>query len=311
MTHNPNVLIVSTKEKWLKLHLEQGYNISEIARLSGFSRDTLHRWKGNYLAYGLAGLSEKSRAHHSYPRKTSLFIEETIIRLRKKYRFCALKIQIRLEKEGIKIHPRTVHKILKRNGLIKKKRRRRKEDVYHRKQTAFPGELVEVDVKYAFKINNKWFYQFTAVDDYSRWRFIRIYEDQSTIKAMNFLKDLVKEAPFKITAIKTDNAAIFTNRYNGYYRSNLPFPRLHAFDRLCQENGVVHYLIDKGKPQQNGKVERSHRTDNEEFYQRYKFNSINELIKKQRQYLKWYNQEREHLSLNGLTPNEVIQKCQR
>lgn len=311
MTHNSNILIVSTKERWLKLHLEQGYSMSEIARLSGFSRDTLHRWKKNYLEFGIIGLSEKSRAHHNHPKKIDPLVEEKIIKIRKKYRFCALKIQLRLNKQGIKIHPRTVHKALKRNGLVKKKRRRRKEDIYHKKQTISPGQLVEIDVKYAFKIANKWLYQFSAIDDYSRWKFIKIYEYQSTKIAMDFLKELIKQAPFKIKAVKTDNASIFTNRYFGYYRSNRQFPRLHAFTRLCQENGIAHYLIDKGKPQQNGKVERSHRTDNEEFYQRYRFKDINQLIQKQRQYIRWYNQEREHLALNGLTPNDMIKKCQR
>lgn len=313
MTHNTNELIVSTKEKWLKLHLINGYGISEVSRLSGYSRDTLHRWKRNYLLCGTFGLIEKSRAHKHHPSKTDESTEQRIIRLRKKYRFCALKIQLRLKKENIVIHPRTVHKILKRNGLIKKKRRCARKDIYHRKSTTYPGELVEIDVKYAFKLNNRWTYQFTAIDDYSRWRFVKTYQEQSTRKAMEFVRDLINHAPFKIKAIKTDNGAIFTNRYFGYYRSNREFPRLHAFDKTCLEYGITHYLIDKGKPAQNGKVERSHRIDNEEFYQRHKFKNINELIRKQKSYLGWYNDEREHLSLKGLTPNQVItnhQKCQ-
>jgi len=310
MTHNPNILIVSVKERWLKLHLKEGLSISRISRLSGFSRDTLHRWKRNYLREGIAGLLEKSRAHMDHPNKTSPEIEERIISLRKKYHFCALKINLRLQKEGITIHTRTIHKVLKRNGLIVKRRRRKTEDIYHKRQTTLPGELVEIDVKYALKIEGKWLYQFTAIDDYSRWKFIRVYEEQSTRKAMDFLKELLKEVPFKIKAVKTDNGAIFTNRYNGYYKSDLPFPRLHAFTRLCQENGIVHYLIDPGKPQQNAKVERSHRTDNEEFYRRYRFRDVKTLIQKQKEYLNWYNQEREHLSLNGLTPKQMLEKCQ-
>jgi len=87
MTHNPNVLIVSTKERWLKLYLEQGYSLSEISRLSGFSRDTLHRWKRSYLKDGLAGLLEKSRTHHHHPNKTDSLIEEKIVDLRKKSEF--------------------------------------------------------------------------------------------------------------------------------------------------------------------------------------------------------------------------------
>ncbi len=313
MTHNSEILIVSTKEKWLKLHLIDKYSISEISRLSGYSRDTLHRWKRNYLNHGLSGLIEKSKAHRYHPHKTNELIEQRIIQLRKRYRFCALKIQLRLQKENIAIHPRTVHKILKRNNLIKKKRQYARKDVYHKKLTTCPGELVEIDVKFAFKLNNQWTYQFTAIDDYSRWRYLKIYQEQSTRKAMEFVCDLINHAPFKIKAIKTDNGAIFTNRYFGYYRSNREFPRIHAFDRICAEYEITHYLIDKGKPAQNGKVERSHRTDDEEFYQRHRFKDLNELIQKQKMYLNWYNNEREHLSLKGLTPNQMIinyQECQ-
>lgn len=312
MTHDSNVLIVSTKERWLKLHLEQGYTISEISRLSGFSRDTLHRWKRNYLKHGVAGLIEKPRAHHSYPYKTLLKIEKKIIQIRRKYGFCAQKINLRLAKEGITIHTRTVHKILKRNGLVRKRRRSRRKDIYHKRETTYPGELMEIDVKYAFKVKDRWWYQFTAIDDYSRWRCVEIFEEQNNLTALTFLNNLVKKAPFKIRAIKTDNASIFINRYTGYSRSSDPLnPRLHVFDKRCLQLGIVHYLIDPGKPQQNGKVERSHRTDNEEFYSRNKFKSIENLIEKQKQYIKWYNTEREHLSLEGLTPLQVIKKCQR
>ncbi len=101
MTHNSEILIVSTKEKWLKLHLIDKYSISEVSRLSGYSRDTLHRWKRNYLNHGLSGLIEKSKAHRYHPRKTNELIEQRIIQLRKRYRFCALKIQLRLQKENI------------------------------------------------------------------------------------------------------------------------------------------------------------------------------------------------------------------
>ena len=56
-------------------------------------------------------------------------------------------------------------------------------------------------------------------------------------------------------------------------------PKLHQFDILCQRYNIIHYLIDPGKPNQNGKVERSHRTDQEMFYNRYVFKNIEELKK--------------------------------
>ena len=84
-------------------------------------------------------------------------------------------------------------------------------------------------------------------------------------------------------------------------------PRLHAFDLLCLQENIEHFLIDKGRPQQNGKIERSHRTDNEEFYSSYRFTSLPRLRKDFKAYLHYYNNEREHQGLNNLTPLEKLQ----
>ncbi|MHA1667262.1 MAG: integrase core domain-containing protein, partial [Candidatus Heimdallarchaeaceae archaeon] len=112
-------------------------------------------------------------------------------------------------------------------------------------------------------------------------------------------------APFKILAIKTNNDSCFTNRYQGYYRSDLPFPKLHAFNRVCEENNIIHYLIDPGKPQQNGIVERSHREDQEKFYDQMQFKSFEESRYKLRLWNMEYN-DTKHCSLNGKTPNQVL-----
>ncbi|KUK96670.1 MAG: Transposase [Parcubacteria bacterium 32_520] len=78
---------------------------------------------------------------------------------------------------------------------------------------------------------------------------------------------IIEIAPFRIRSIKTDNGSCFTNRYVGYNKSTDSLnPRLHEFDITCQRKNIIHYLIDPGKPAQNGKVERSHRTDQERFY---------------------------------------------
>ena len=102
----------------------------------------------------------------------------------------------------------------------------------------------------------------------------------------------------------------FTNRDTGYQKSTDPMnPRLHPFDLLCQELNIIHYLIDPGKPAQNGKVERSHRTDQEMFYDKRKFKTISELKKALRIWNQEYN-NLEHCSLDGLTPNEALIKVQ-
>lgn len=169
------------------------------------------------------------------------------------------------------------------------------------------GELVEIDVKYAPNlVENKQYYQFTAIDCASRWRYLKIYEDYSNYHSIMFLAELIKIAPFRIRAIKTDNGSNFTNRYTGYLKSSDPMnPRLHAFDLFCQKYNIIHYLIDPGKPAQNGKVERSHREDQEKFYERNKFRNLKELETKIKIWNNEYN-NLEHCGLNGLSPNEFL-----
>jgi hypothetical protein len=172
-----------------------------------------------------------------------------------------------------------------------------------------PGELAQVDIKYAVKsFSNHWFYQYSAVDLMTGVAYGNIYELESNFESILFLKSIVKFYPFKIQGIQTDNDSVFTNYYTGYRKSADPTnPRLHCFDLLCRELEIYHYLIDPGKPAQNGKVERFHRTCEEEFYQTNKFKDLNSLRKKFRDYLYYFNNERENLGLNGLTPLEKLQ----
>ena len=173
------------------------------------------------------------------------------------------------------------------------------------------GELVEIDIKYVPDlVGEKQYYQFTAIDCASRWRYLKIYDNMGNSEATDFLQTVVAVANFRIRAIKTDNGSCFTNRYTGYLKSSDPLnPKLNSLDILCQKLNIIHYLIDPGKPAQNGKVERSHRTDQEMFYDRHKFKTIVELKQAVKQWNINYN-NLEHIALGGLTPNEALEKVQ-
>lgn len=311
MTHNTQALIASERERWLKLHLEGSLTMVELARRSGFARSTLYLWKAAYLMHGLAGLREQSRAHHSYPH-TTLQDKVALIRsLRSESPTPgAERIALRLAKRhGVVMQWRTVHKVLKREGLVRTRKRLRKNPKPIPRAT-IPGELAQVDVAYMRKHKGKWLYQFTAVDSASRWRFAWVTAEQSNRTALVFFAKLVAAAPFRIQGVQTDNASIFTNYYTGYRKSADPLtPRLHVFDVACRGRGITHFLIDPGKPAQNGKVERSHRTDREEFWNDVRFRTIPELKRKHAAHLLRYNTEREHLSLGGKTPAEYLSTC--
>jgi transposase-like protein len=171
-----------------------------------------------------------------------------------------------------------------------------------------PGELMEIDVKYVpGRVKNKRYYQYTAIDTASRWRYLKIYEEQTSYHSILFLKEVMNIFPHKIQAVKTDNGAIFTNRYNGgnLKRHDLSHKTIHSLDLFCREKNIIHYLIDPGKPAQNGTVERSHREDQQKFYEKNKFKSIFDLQRKIRTWNDYYN-NLEHCGLNGKTPNEML-----
>lgn len=270
------------------------------------SQRSLERWLLAYKKQGEAGLIPQSTRPKTNPKETPIRIKERIIELRKKKNKCALKLKWQIKKEGIIIGKNTIHKILKREGLTRRYRVKKIRYKYIKIPLA-KGELVEVDIKYVPQtIANRQYYQFTAIDCASRWRYLKIYNDSSNLSSTMFIEELIKVAPFRIRAIKTDNGANFTNRYTGYLKSTDPInPKLHEFDLVCQKYNIIHYLIDPGKPNQNGKVERSHRSDQETFYNRVSFTTLKELKRKLKIWNNQYN-NLEHCALGGKTPNEML-----
>lgn len=165
-----------------------------------------------------------------------------------------------------------------------------------------------MDIKYAIKsYSGYWYFQYSAIDWITGIAFNDIYEIHSNLESLIFLKKTNKFYPFLIRGIQTDNDSVFTNRYTSYLKSTDPLnPRLHPFDLLCKELNITHYLINSGKPMQNGKIKRFHRVCEEEFYQRENFKDLNSLKKKFRDFLYYFNNERENLGLGCLTPLEKL-----
>lgn len=294
--------------RWVLPIIQKEIKLVDVIKVCPYSQRSLERWVASYKQFGQAGLEPRSTQPRTSPSETPIAIKESILKLRRETKLSAKKLAWKLEKENIMVHPRTIGKIIKREGLTRKYRIRKIKYKYIKAQLK-KGELVEIDIKYVpKKLKNKRFYQFTAIDCASRWRYLKIYEDESSFSAINFLKELIKVAPFEIKAIKTDNGSCFTNRYTGYLRSSdILNPRLHPLDLFCQKLNIQHYLIDPGKPAQNGKVERSHRTDQEHFYDQIKFSSLKMLQYKLKLWNMYYN-DLEHCGLNGKTPNEMLKK---
>lgn len=292
--------------RWVLPIIRKEVKLKAAAKMCPYGKRSLERWLAAYKANGENALEPKSTEPRQYRTETPIWLKEKIISIRKETDKCAQKIHWQLEKEGIRIDTRTIGKILKKEGLVRKYRVKRTRYKYLKAELK-SGELVEIDVKYVpGMVAGHQYFQYTAVDRASRWRHLEIYDEQINLHSVLFLETVISRAPFTIQAIKTDNHATFTNYYTGTNkRSDLLVKSLHALDMACREHGIKHYLIDPGKPAQNGTVERSHREDQEKLYDQYSFNSEEDLRYHVRLWNMYYN-DLEHCGLNGKTPNEFL-----
>lgn len=295
--------------RWALPIINKRVKLVDAARMCPYSKRSLERWTMLYRAGGEAALEPRSTEPKRYRAETPIWLKERVIEIRKKTGKCALKIHWQLEKEGLQVNTRTIGKILKKEGLVRKYRVKKIKYRYIRAERK-PGELIEIDVKYVpGPVAGRQYFQYTAIDTASRWRHMNVYDEETTYHAILFLKEVMGLFPHRIMAIKTDNHSIFTNYYLGANkRSDLTVKTVHALDRFCAENGIVHYLIDPGKPAQNGTVERSHREDEEKFYRQNRFRNIRDLKKKLKEWNIYYN-NLEHCGLNGKTPNQYLKEC--
>jgi transposase InsO family protein len=296
--------------RWVLPIVRKEVKLIEVTKVCPHSKRSLERWVATYKEKGEVGLEPRSTEPKTQEKETPIWIKEKIIEIRETTKKCALKIHWQLEKVGILIHERTIGKILKKEGLVRKYRVRKIKYKYIRAERQ-PGELMEIDVKYVpGTVAGMRYFQYTAVDTASRWRYLNVYDEQTNFHSILFLKEVLEKFKHKIQAIKTDNGSIFTNYYTSMTkRSDLTVKTIHALDMFCKENNIIHYLIDPGKPAQNGTVERSHREDQEKFYDQNKFKSFSDLQKKLKLWNDYYN-DLEHCGLNGKTPNEFLKDYQ-
>ena len=159
-------------------------------------------------------------------------------------------------------------------------------------ELTIPGEKVQIDVKEvpysclkgAAKRDGKHFYQWTAIDECTRVRFVYGFEEHTPENSVKFLKMVQSAFPFQIQTVQTDNGTEFTYKY-------ISETEECPFDRALEEAGIGHKLIPPRTPWHNGKVERSHRNDQRYFYDWEKFADVEELNRKLEEHLAWSNRK--------------------
>ena len=218
---------------------------------------------------------------------------------------------MKLKKAGYTRSITSLYRVMQRLGIYNKTPSKKKE--YEPKpyqQMTYPGERVQIDVKYVpaqsltkeVKERDGRYYQYTAIDEYTRKRVLWASKEQSTSASTEFLKVIMKKFPFKIECIQTDNGFEFTNRLNwqGTKKKTM-------FENKLKELGINHKLIKPKTPRHNGKVERSHRKDQERFYYNKVFCSFEDFKNRLKYWEKEYNNF-PMKPLGWISPNEKLEE---
>ena len=262
-----------------------------VCRRFGVSRPTLRKWLRRYEAEGVPGLRARSRRPHRSPEaKVGQVEQELILSLRRERRLGVKRLRNELRRlHGLRLSPATIHKILVRHDLgvlPARKRRRHKPKRYTR---PIPGDRVQMD---SCKIRPG-LYQFTAIDDCSRYLVAGLARRRSAAASLEFLDQVLDEAPFAIQRVQTDRGAEFF---------------AEAVQRKLMANSIRFRPVPPRSPHLNGKVERAQRTVLEEFWATVN-DKAPDIAAQLAHWVHHYNWDRPHEALGGLSPIDRV--CER
>jgi transposase InsO family protein len=281
-----------------------GGNCGEAGLLLGLHRVTVWRWvrraKTNSLSrigyLSTTNLKRKSTRPHVVHHALTKDQESAIIKLRKEKKYTAEKLKKKL---SLAVHPITIHRVLKKEGLLNRYGNHRrphyqKTTHMHLKNTTTIGKL-QMDVKYITPELSGLPYtcfEYAVVDIYSRYKDAVILNHLDQDGSILALMEILNRLPFTPDFIQTDNGLEFQGRFN----------------KFCEERGLKHHLIHKSTPNENAVIERSFRTDEEEFFFMMEKapKDYDELRTMFSLWLREYNHERPHLGINLKTPYEVV-----
>lgn len=182
---------------------------------------------------------------------------------------------IKLRMRGYSRSQSSLWRVMKRSNikLNSKKKKKYKPGKYI--QPTYLGQSIQIDTKHVTVkcvANGEKLYQFTAIDEYTKLRYIDYYDTKSTYSANQFLLRVLSYFPFNIIFVRTDNGFEYTNR-----QANTDNPKPPLFEQTLMNNRIKHDYIKPYTPRHNDKVERSHRKDNERFYEIKSFIDLKDL----------------------------------
>ena len=287
-------------------------DIRYVCRKYHISRTSLWRWikKFDGTKESLKDKSHKPKSIHpkAHTEKEIKWIKNLI---KRNPHITLNEIWYKLKKQGYKKNISSLYRVLRRIKFYKQEDIRKKK-IKHDKKYDTPekmGEKWQIDVKYVPKeckaknmpddIN---YYQYTCIDEATRHRYLYWYEEHTPENTVDFIKRCIRFNKYKPKEIQTDNGIEFT-----YNRADIN--KIHPMDILLNKLEIKHHKIRPRTPEHNGKVERSHRNDNERFYNYLSFYSLDDLRKQGAQYVRRSNNIPMAV-LGYLTPNEMRKKLE-
>lgn len=272
--------ITTRRQAVIKYSFKKGVTAAAIRY--NVSRATIYRWRKRYDGT-LDSLKDRSHRPHSHPNQHNEEEIKLIKRMRRKNKHTGLVVfWVKLRQKGYTRSVTALWRMLRKLELQPVKPPNPKYIPKPYEKMLYPGQRVQIDVKFVpeacivgdAKAEGRKFYQYTAIDEYSRFRYLEAFEDYSSYSSAVFLDHMLKAFKFKVECVQTDNGQEFTKRLGS---SENPTPTL--FEARLKQYGIRHKLIKPYTPRHNGKVERSHRKDNEYFYATHRFYSFEDFKK--------------------------------
>lgn len=256
------------------------YGVSKAAVKYKTNRQYIYRWKRRYDG-SIESLRDRSRRPHHHPNQHTPAEIKLISDMRRRNPDAGLVVfWAKLMRRGYSRSIPGLYRFLRKQGSMAVHPPNPKYIPKPYEQMSYPGQRIQVDVKFVpsaclknSAVIGKQFFQYTAIDEYSRWRFVETFEEHNTYSSALFLQHLVKAFPVPIECVQTDNGTEFTNRFTSHR------DRPTLFQARLAQYGIMHKLIRPYTPRHNGKVERSHRKDNERFYATHLFYSFGDFAK--------------------------------
>lgn len=257
------------------------YGVTRAAIHYRTNRQYIYRWLKRYDGTQ-ESLADRSHRPHSHPNQHTDAEIKLIYNMRRRNPNSGIVVfWLKLRQRGYTRSISGLYRFLrKRNAMAEKLPNPKKYTPKPYEQMQYPGQRVQIDVKFVPQVcivgqekTTKW-YQYTFIDEYSRFRYLEAFPEHSTYSSALFIQHCVRRFPYAIECVQTDNGCEFTNRL-----TNTKNPKPTLFEKTLAQLGIRHKLIKPYTPRHNGKVERSHRKDNEEFYASHRFFSFDDFKK--------------------------------